>query len=110
MGGYVIAIYIAHISSTAYWTNIMVKLSLGNIIIGLGKPFVFAIIISTIATYKGFQTTGGTRPNRASMAAVTPRLFPHWKAAPAEKSDNPHKTAYHRPSFFAVSPRKVSSQ
>jgi phospholipid/cholesterol/gamma-HCH transport system permease protein len=61
MGGYIIAIYIAHISSTAYWTNIIIKLSLGNIIVGLGKPFVFAIIIATISTYMGFQTTGGTR-------------------------------------------------
>ncbi|HEX9750462.1 MAG TPA: ABC transporter permease [candidate division Zixibacteria bacterium] len=61
VGGWVIAVYIAHISSTAYWTNIISKLSLGNFVIGLGKPFLFAVIISTISTFMGFRTMGGTR-------------------------------------------------
>jgi phospholipid/cholesterol/gamma-HCH transport system permease protein len=61
MGGYVVALYVAHISGTAYWTNIITKLSLGNLIIGLSKPFLFALIISTISTYMGFKTMGGTR-------------------------------------------------
>ena len=60
-GGYIIAIYIAHISGTAYWTNIVAKLTLGNFIIGLSKPFIFAVIIGTISTYMGFGTKGGTR-------------------------------------------------
>ncbi|MEW5874320.1 MAG: ABC transporter permease [Candidatus Zixiibacteriota bacterium] len=60
-GGYIIAVYIAHISGTAYWTNVIAKLNLGNLIIGLSKPFLFAVIIATISTYIGFGTTGGTR-------------------------------------------------
>lgn len=60
-GGYIIAVYIAHISGTAYWTNIVAKLTLGNFIIGLSKPFIFAVIIATISTYMGFGTKGGTR-------------------------------------------------
>jgi phospholipid/cholesterol/gamma-HCH transport system permease protein len=60
-GGYIIAVYIAHISGTAYWTNVIQKLSLGNFIIGLCKPFIFAVVISVIATYMGFSTRGGTR-------------------------------------------------
>jgi len=60
-GGYIIAVYIAHISGTAYWSNVIAKLNLGNFIIGLSKPFLFAIIISVISTYMGFSTKGGTR-------------------------------------------------
>lgn len=60
-GGYVIAVYIAHISGTVYWTNVIYKLTLGNFIIGLTKPFLFAIIIATISTYMGFTTKGGTK-------------------------------------------------
>jgi phospholipid/cholesterol/gamma-HCH transport system permease protein len=60
-GGYIIAVYIAHISGTAYWTNVVAKLNLGNFIIGLSKPFLFAVIISVISTYMGFSTKGGTR-------------------------------------------------
>jgi phospholipid/cholesterol/gamma-HCH transport system permease protein len=61
VGGWVIAVYIAHISGTAYWTSVIAKLSIGNLIVGLGKPFVFAVIIATISTFMGFRTTGGTR-------------------------------------------------
>lgn len=60
-GGYIIAVYIAHSSGTAYWTNVIYKLTLGNFIIGLVKPFLFAIIIASISTYMGFSTAGGTK-------------------------------------------------
>lgn len=60
-GGYLIAIFIAHTSGTAYWTNVVHKLTLGNFIVGLSKPFLFAIIITTISTYMGFTTVGGTK-------------------------------------------------
>lgn len=60
-GGYLIAIYISHISGTAYWTNVIHKLTLGNFVIGLSKPFLFAMIISVISTYMGFTTKGGTK-------------------------------------------------
>jgi phospholipid/cholesterol/gamma-HCH transport system permease protein len=60
-GGYVIAIYIAHTSGTAYMSNVVAKLTFGNFIIGLSKPFLFAIIISVIATFMGFRTVGGTK-------------------------------------------------
>ncbi|MEW5701172.1 MAG: ABC transporter permease [Candidatus Zixiibacteriota bacterium] len=60
-GGYLIAVYIAHISGTAYMTNVINKLNLGNFIIGLAKPFLFAVIIATISTFMGFRTVGGTK-------------------------------------------------
>jgi phospholipid/cholesterol/gamma-HCH transport system permease protein len=61
VGGYLIAIYIAHISGSAYWTNVIYKLTLGNVIVGLTKPFLYAIVIATISTHMGFSTEGGTR-------------------------------------------------
>jgi phospholipid/cholesterol/gamma-HCH transport system permease protein len=61
VGGYIIGIYIAHISGTAYWENVMAKLNLGNLIIGLSKPFLFAVIVATISTFMGFRTAGGTK-------------------------------------------------
>lgn len=60
-GGYIIAVFIAHISPAAYWSNFIEKVSLGNIIIGTAKPFLFAMIISCISCYLGFSTTGGTK-------------------------------------------------
>jgi phospholipid/cholesterol/gamma-HCH transport system permease protein len=60
-GGYLIALYISHISGSAYWTNVINKLNLGNFIIGLAKPFLFAVIIATISTFMGFRTVGGTK-------------------------------------------------
>lgn len=61
VGGYMIAVFIAHISPSAYWANVIEKVSLGNIIIGTAKPFLFAAIITIISCYLGFSTTGGTR-------------------------------------------------
>jgi len=61
MGGYAIAVFIAHISPSAYWANVIEKVSVGNIIIGTSKPFLFAVIISTVSCYLGFSTSGGTK-------------------------------------------------
>ncbi len=61
MGGWVIAVFIAHITSTTYISAVNAKLTFGNVFIGLLKPFVFAFVIAFVACYKGFTTTGGTK-------------------------------------------------
>ncbi len=61
VGGYIVAVFIAHISPTAYWSNFIDKVSLGNIIIGTVKPFLFAMIIASVSCYLGFSTSGGTK-------------------------------------------------
>ena len=61
MGGWVIAIFIAHVTSTTYISAVNAKLTFGNVFIGLLKPFVFAFVIAFVACYKGFTTTGGTK-------------------------------------------------
>jgi len=61
IGGWVIAILVAHVSSNLYWANVLDRLRFGNIAIGLIKPVAFALVIAFISCYKGFTTTGGTR-------------------------------------------------
>lgn len=61
LGGWVIAIFVAHITSRTYWTMVQDRLTFGNMFMGLVKPVVFAFIIAFIACYKGFSTKGGTK-------------------------------------------------
>ena len=61
MGGWVIASFIAHITTTTYFSAVNARLTFGNIFIGLLKPFIFAFIIAFVSCYKGFTTSGGTK-------------------------------------------------
>jgi len=61
MGGWVIALFISHISTTTYFSAVNARLTFGNVFIGLLKPFIFAFIIAFVSCYKGFTTSGGTR-------------------------------------------------
>ncbi len=71
LGGWIVAIFISHITSTAYWTAVKGKLMFGNIFIGLVKPFIFALIIAFISCYKGFTSEGGTKGvGRATTESV----------------------------------------
>lgn len=60
-GGWVIAIFIAHVSSTMYWSAVKERLIFGNIMVGILKPFVFSLVIAFVACYKGFTSKGGTK-------------------------------------------------
>jgi len=61
IGGWVVAIFIANVTSTVYWSQVIAKLNFGNILIGLAKPFCFSFVIAFIACYCGFTAEGGTR-------------------------------------------------
>lgn len=61
IGGWIIAVFVSHVSSTLYWSNVMDRLRFGNIAIGLIKPLAFSLVIAFISCYKGFSTKGGTR-------------------------------------------------
>ena len=70
-GGWIIAVFIAHITSTTYWTAVKEKLLFGNIFIGLLKPFIYAFIIGFVSCYKGFTSEGGTKGvGRATTESV----------------------------------------
>lgn len=61
LGGYVIALFIAHVTTTMYWSAVKERLIFGNIFIGLLKPIVFSFIIAFVSCYKGFASEGGTK-------------------------------------------------
>jgi len=61
VGGWIIAKYIGHISTTIYWAAVRERLIFGNIFVGMIKPFIFAIIVSVVAFQNGFAVTGGTK-------------------------------------------------
>ena len=61
LGGWVIASFVANISSTLYWASVKERLVFGNLFVGLLKPFAFSFVIAFIACYRGFTSEGGTR-------------------------------------------------
>jgi phospholipid/cholesterol/gamma-HCH transport system permease protein len=70
-GGWLVAIFISHITSTTYWTAVREKLIFGNLFIGVFKPFIFALIIGFVSCYKGFTSEGGTKGvGRATTESV----------------------------------------
>jgi phospholipid/cholesterol/gamma-HCH transport system permease protein len=61
IGGWVIAVFISHVTTTMYWTAVKERLVFGNLLIGMLKPFIFSFVIAFIACYRGFTAEGGTR-------------------------------------------------
>jgi len=61
LGGYVIAVLVAHIHVGLYWAPVFENLNFGNIFIGLFKPIVNALIIAFVSIYKGFAAEGGAK-------------------------------------------------
>jgi phospholipid/cholesterol/gamma-HCH transport system permease protein len=61
LGGWIIAGFIAHVSTTIYWAAVRDRLIFGNIFVGVVKPFIFATIVAMIAFQNGFAVTGGTK-------------------------------------------------
>lgn len=71
LGGYVISISMLSLTSSQYWTTAYRALQHNDVVQGLLKPFVFAIIISLVGCYYGLQTTGGTQGvGRSTTRAV----------------------------------------
>ncbi len=71
LGGYIVALFIAHVTSTMYWTAVKDRLIFGNILVGLLKPFAFSFVIAFVSCYKGFAAEGGTKGvGRATTESV----------------------------------------
>lgn len=60
-GGLVLGVFFANISPEEYLRNIPTIVNSASIVSGLFKCFVFAVILASICTYKGFTTTGGAK-------------------------------------------------
>jgi phospholipid/cholesterol/gamma-HCH transport system permease protein len=70
-GGYLIASLRLDIPSSQYWTSAWQALAYNDVVQGLLKPFVFAIIIALVGCFYGMRTTGGTQGvGRATTKAV----------------------------------------
>jgi len=61
IGGWVVSIFITHVTSTMYWSPAFEKMVFGNLFIGIVKPIAFSFVIAFVACYKGFTSEGGTK-------------------------------------------------
>lgn len=80
VGGWIIAKFISHVSTTIYWAAVKDRLMFGNIFVGTVKPFIFAAIVAAVAFHNGFAVTGGTKgvgryTTRSVMIASISILF-----------------------------------
>jgi phospholipid/cholesterol/gamma-HCH transport system permease protein len=71
VGGFGIALLQLNITPAQYWSTAWRALVFNDVVQGLLKPFVFAIIIATVGCYFGLKTTGGTQGvGRATTQSV----------------------------------------
>ncbi len=71
IGGGVVAQQLFSLSQDAYINSVRAGITTNDVIGGIVKPVIFGLIISTIACYKGLNTTGGTvGVGRATTSAV----------------------------------------
>ena len=72
LGGYLVGVFGDVITPTDFVSGLRNGFRAFNVFFALIKSFVFAFLISTIASYKGFYTTGGALEiGQASTKAVT---------------------------------------
>src|SRR5262249_60586201 len=60
-GGWIVARFQLQVSSPLYWSSVTDALYMQDIYQGLIKPFVFGVLLVTIACHVGLRTTGGTQ-------------------------------------------------
>lgn len=71
IGGFVIAYSLLNITPSQYWNTAWRALVWNDLVQGLLKPFVFAMVIALVGCYFGLKTTGGTQGvGRATTQAV----------------------------------------
>lgn len=61
LGGWIIALFISHVTTTMYWSAVKERLIFGNLFIGIFKPVIYGLIIAFVSCYKGFTSEGGTK-------------------------------------------------
>lgn len=58
-GGYLIAVYLFHMSPVTYFDPMKLHITLFDVASGLIKAFIFGVIIVTVCCYKGMKASGG---------------------------------------------------
>lgn len=61
LGGLLIAVAVIGNTANQYWGSAVDALRLNDMVQGLLKPFIFAIIISLVGCFYGMRTSGGTQ-------------------------------------------------
>jgi phospholipid/cholesterol/gamma-HCH transport system permease protein len=70
-GGFLVSYFTLHLSGSEFWHRSINALVPGDLVQGMVKPLVFAVIISTVGCYQGLQARGGTEGvGRATTTAV----------------------------------------
>jgi phospholipid/cholesterol/gamma-HCH transport system permease protein len=71
LGGYLVAVYAAGISSPVFWNSVQQMLPWRDVTMGLVKTFVFGAIIALVGCDRGLQTDGGAAGvGRSTTSAV----------------------------------------
>ncbi|MGA2193147.1 MAG: ABC transporter permease [Nitrospirota bacterium] len=60
IGGFLVAVRQLSIDPVFYWRSSFDILSIGDVMLGLVKPFIFGAIIALVSSYEGLNTHGGT--------------------------------------------------
>lgn len=61
LGGFMIATWLLNLTSAEYWNGAWRALAYDDVVQGLLKPFVYAIVISLVGCFYGLRTRGGTQ-------------------------------------------------
>ncbi len=70
-GGWAIAVFNLHVASGVYWQSVQDALYMGDLWMGLIKPFFLGFVIASIGCVVGLRTSGGTQGvGRATTNAV----------------------------------------
>jgi len=71
VGGFVISYFMLDLTPSEYWTPAWQNLAFNDVVQGLVKPLVFAMVISLVGCFFGIRTTGGTQGvGRSTTQAV----------------------------------------
>jgi phospholipid/cholesterol/gamma-HCH transport system permease protein len=71
IGGWLIAFGMLNITTSQYWNTAWRILEYNDLVQGLVKPFLFAIVIALVGCYYGINTSGGTQGvGRSTTKAV----------------------------------------
>jgi len=75
-GGYLVVVFLIHVNSVDYMTSAQHFLKAGDIYGGIAKSFIFGMIISIIACYRGMKTRGGAKGvGEATTSSVVTSLI-----------------------------------
>jgi phospholipid/cholesterol/gamma-HCH transport system permease protein len=71
LGGFAVAYFTLGLGLIEFWKRAIDALEFGDIVMGMSKPILFGLLISTIGCYQGLRVSGGTQGvGRATTTAV----------------------------------------